>query len=517
MDELPPDTSAQLEQVNARFDELQRAGRIGYWEWDVGNSSLYWSDVLYELFDQPTCARPTVEQFIELVHPQDRELVMNKFDATMNGTIDSFVIEFRMGSPPAEQRHIEARGRVRRSADGTIVRLAGTARDFSEYRRMEQQFHQSQKMEAVGGLAAGVAHDFNNLLTVIGGYAELIASANPADTAVANPAVEIIRTAARARVLTQRLLALARRQVLDLENVNLADYLRAFEDVLRRVLRDDIVISCGVAQLADTSAFGARLDTSQLDQILLNVATNAQDAMPHGGEFEIALQRVDAAATGWHNLPRGEWLQLTLRDTGVGMDEAIVQRIFEPFFSTKNSTQGTGLGLAMVYGVVEQHGGYVSASSQPDVGTTFTILLPAVDLPADEDPDDDLIVVQAALQDRSILVVEDEAGVRKVVEAMLRPTGAELTIVDAPDVALATARDHNFDVLLTDVIMPQMKGTELYKKIRQLQPGLRVVFMSGYAQELFAEINSGREREEFLQKPFDSNQLATAIRQALEA
>jgi hypothetical protein len=387
--------------------------------------------------------------------------------------------------------------------------------DISEHRRLEEQLRQAQKMDAVGQLAGGMAHDFNNLLTAIGSSADMAIEQQGEAGALGEHLVEIQRATARAADLTRQLLAFSRRQVLHLESVDLAEVLVEAERMLRRLIGEAISLETRM----EPGVPPVRADRSQLTQILINLAVNARDAMPDGGTLTLATgtRTVSTAeARRTRGLAAGGYSLLVVRDTGVGMDEAVRSRIFEPFFTTKEPGKGTGLGLSMVYGIVKQTGGYVLVDSTPDEGSSFTIHLPVASTPPR--PPKRAARRPRARGTETVLVAEDEEGVRSPVRRILAAHGYR--VLEAPDgpTALALAAGHKgqIDLLLTDVVMPGMSGGELARQLRRQRTRLRVMFMSGYSNEAVATHGALSPGSVFLQKPFTVEELVTRLREVLD-
>ncbi len=374
-------------------------------------------------------------------------------------------------------------------------------RDVTERRVLEDQLRQSQKMEAIGQLAGGVAHDFNNLLTVIGGYSEIARRRIGAGPG-ANELVEVERAAGRAAQLTRQLLAFSRQQVLEPVTLDLGEVADALLPMLRRLIGADIEI----AVLAQDDLPAVVADRSQIEQVLLNLAVNARDAMPTGGTLTIETRRVGADVC------------LSVTDTGVGMSRKTVEHVFEPFFTTKEVGQGTGLGLATVHGIVTQSGGRVHVYSEPDLGTSFKVYLPATDTTAALQPTRPAAEAEALAGTETILLCEDEESVRRLVEHVLTAQGYRVLAADGPLAALerAATGEEELHVLLTDVIMPDMSGPELAQRIQSLRPGLRTLFLSGYTAETVEGRGKLPPGSAFIEKPFDQLSLLRAVRAVLD-
>ncbi len=393
------------------------------------------------------------------------------------------------------------------------------ARDVTTQRQLEEQLRQSQKMEAVGQLAGGIAHDFNNLLTAILGSTQLLLQATPPDDPRHEDAVEIRNAGMRAAELTRQLLAFSRRQVLAPKVLGLNAVVAHMQKMLRRLLGEDIELAVTLEPEAGT----VNADPGQLEQVLLNLAVNARDAMPTGGRLTIETTRVTVTselAERRHRLPAGDYLCLAVADTGAGMDEATQAHLFEPFFTTKEVGKGTGLGLATVYGIVKQSGGYVWVYSEVGHGTTVKVYLPRVAAAADEPPAPGPAPEPAQVPRgrETVLLVEDAAPVRSLARRSLEACG--YTVVDAPDgpTALDVAARHRggIDLLVTDVVMPRMSGRELAERLAPARPRMKVLYTSGYTDDAMVRQGVLTAGVAFLQKPFVPETLARKVREVLD-
>ena len=394
-----------------------------------------------------------------------------------------------------------------------VVRdVTARRRAAEENERLQAQLLHAQKMESVGRLAGGIAHDFNNMLTVILGEAELIREASVPGSAGRESADEISRAAFRSREVTRQLLAFSRKQVSAPRAVDLNALASEMRQALARLIGEDVELVLATAP----GLWPVRLDPAQLDQVLVNLVVNARDAMPAGGRITIETANVgvsDRRGPELAGIPAGQYVLLAVRDDGTGMDEATLSHVFEPFFTTKRAGQGTGLGLATVYGIVTQNGGFVRVDSAPGRGSTFRIYLPRTEgLPVREA---ELARTPGDAGRGRILLVEDEALVRATAGKMLESLGYEVTAVASPAEALALCLrpDVVIDLLLTDVVMPEMKGTELRQHLEAIRPGLRTVYMSGYTSD--APMGGESFGAGFVQKPFSAAELAREIRRAL--
>src|ERR1017187_9612217 len=387
-------------------------------------------------------------------------------------------------------------------------------RDMTERLQLEAQLVQAQKMEAVGRLAGGVAHDFNNLLTVIQGYAELLGASLAKDPERSESLGEIVRAAERAAALTRQLLAFSRRQVLETRILDLGAVVADTEKMLRRLIGEDVeVVVVRPATLGHVKA-----DPGQIEQVLLNLAVNSRDAMPGGGRLtlELADVNLDAPFTTSHDsIPSGRYVVVSVRDTGNGMDAETLSPLFEPFFTTKEKGKGTGLGLATVFGIVKQSGGYVDVASAPGAGTTFRVYLPRTDAPRKTSGVRPPVFSLSGSE--TVLLVEDEAAVRNLVRAVLERKGYVVLVAPDGAAALDLVDKHTgvIHVLLTDIVMPRMNGRDLAAAVRTRRPSIKVIFMSGYTADVPTDLGT-EGGPVFLPKPFNEYALTSKLREVLD-
>ncbi|MCE9532440.1 MAG: PAS domain S-box protein [Planctomycetes bacterium] len=399
--------------------------------------------------------------------------------------------------------------------NGDFSGLMSLAKNITDRKRLEEQLRQSQKMEAVGKLAGGVAHDFNNLLTVISGYSELLLGLPEASDQIREPVKAISEAGERAAALTQQLLAFSRQTMLEPKVLDLNAVIAETGNMLRRLIGEDIKFTT----VLDPKLSRVRVDPGQLDQVLMNLAVNARDAMPRGGDLTIETANIvlsdDYAATHL-DCKAGHHVMLAVTDTGRGMTADVQARIFEPFYTTKDVGKGTGLGLAMVFGIVQQSGGCIHVYSEPDRGTTFKIYLPAVTEQLSNPSDSNRKLELNGTE--TILLVEDEDGVRKLAFTILQMYGYKVLSAENGSDALRIVQNHQetIDLLLTDVIMPNIGGPELAEKLRPRFPQIQILFMSGYTDDAVVRQGLLQAEVAFIQKPFTPLGLARKVRQVLD-
>jgi two-component system, cell cycle sensor histidine kinase and response regulator CckA len=448
----------------------------------------------------------------DLVPAPSRELVAQARERTLLGGAPK-LYEHELIASDGSRIQVEVASRLIEE-DGRPVGVESICRDISERRRLEEELRQAQRLEAVGRLAGGIAHDFNNLLTVIGGYAEMLLARN----GDAQAEVQQISAAAdRAAVLTRQLLAFSRRQVLQPRVLQLNDVVGGLTSLLQRLIGEDVEL---VATLAPNLE-PVRADPSQMEQVLLNLAVNARDAMPGGGQLTIQTANVhlDEEYVSHHGeVAVGPHVMLAVTDDGVGMEPSVAEHIFEPFFTTKPVGTGTGLGLATVYGIVKQSGGSIWVYSEPGAGTTFKIYLPVVQAPIDEDraPEPRPAVARGT---ETVLLAEDNTALRQLIAHMLESNGYEVLAAQTPTDAVRLARDASdrISLLISDLVMPEMNGSTLATKVSDLVPGVRVLLMSGYTDEAVARSGSLAPGAEYLEKPFGAEELAARVRETLDS
>ncbi|HEX3775834.1 MAG TPA: PAS domain S-box protein [Polyangiaceae bacterium] len=492
---------AALRQSDERLRDAMNAARMGCWEFNVEHGSLTWSPQIYEIFGLGAAEfGETLDAFLALVHPDDREYVASTIAERIAGASNDFATEHRIICPDGTTRWIENRGRAFRSPSGRALRVTGTTMDTTRRRELEEQLLHSQRMEATGRLAGGIAHDFNNLLTVIMSYSELGRIAL-AETHPSREALEQINVAAqRAAALTRQLLIFARKELVDPKVIDLNLLVENLAKLLRRVVGEDIIVSLEIgAEPAPVT-----IDPVQCEQLLMNLAVNARDAMPGGGSLSISTSQTS------------ERVQVRVQDSGIGMPESVQARAFEPFFTTKDAGKGTGLGLSTCLAIVRRAGGTIQIESAPGRGTTFQIELPRARVNAEvAAPEQSSIMPRG---DETVLLIEDDAFVRQLTARILRQQGYHVLVATQAEEALQLAADQTtrIDLFLSDVVMPGASGPSVIEQLSAERPRAKVLFVSGYPGEDVTSRGVNATSFPFLAKPYSSEQLAQRVRQVLD-
>ena len=476
-----------------------------------GGDFLYASAATQTLFGTPPEA--LIGRHVrELVHRDDLPRVLEVFGHLAAGLpADTFAHRCRAadGSPV----WCESTARAVRDAHGHLTEIVAVTRSTEDRRRLEAKVQKSQRLEAVGRLAGGVAHDFNNLLTVINGFSEMILRglSRPDPTRIAAQVQEIHKAGERASGLTRQLLAFGRQQVQTRTSVNLNDVIEETTKLLARVIGEDIEVETDL----DPDLGAIHADVGQIEQVLMNLALNARDAMEDGGVLTLGSRAVRFETAPEEDLPPGEYAMLRVTDTGTGMDEATRARAFEPFFTTKEMGKGTGLGLAVVHGIVKQSDGHITIESEPGKGTTIRVYLPQTASLADGAAR--ALAETVLTGQETVLLVEDDDAVRMVTAAMLRTFGYRVLEASGGVEALRRCREHPgpIHVLLTDVVMPVMNGREVANRVQALVPGVKTLFMSGYTDDSILRHGILDDGVAFLSKPLSHDALGRKLREVL--
>lgn len=514
---VPAIQSAQAEQAlresEANLNQAQAVAHIGSWHLDINQDILNWSDETYRIFGVPIGASLTYEAFLSLVHSDDRKAVDTAWKAALRG--QPYDIEHRIVVGDMV-KWIRERAVLKFDTQGQPLGAIGTALEITENKHLEEQLLQSQKMEAIGQLAGGIAHDFNNILTVIEGYCSLLQNDSLKEDQKKKIAV-IIASAEKAAQLTNGLLAFSRKQPLIMKQENLNDIVQHVHKLVARIIGEDIAFRsdcCG-------TELSVNADKGQIEQVLINFATNARDAMPNGGEFTIKSDLVilDSTFAVVHNyeVPPGSYAMLTVSDTGTGIKKEHLEHIFEPFFTTKEVGKGTGLGMAIIYGIIKQHNGFINVYSEVGQGTTFRIYLPIQEQqekPVAEKNE----IVQPTRGNETLLVAEDEPSVRNLLSEILTGSGYEVILAENGIDAVEKFKMHQkrISLILMDMIMPQKNGKEAYEEIQGIRPGVRVLFFSGYTDDFIENRGISGSEIELIMKPVHPKELLRNVREMLD-
>jgi PAS domain S-box-containing protein len=508
-------TEEALLERERQLNESQRMAHIGSWERDVATNRVVWSDEMYRIlgFD-PQEDEPSYEAFLNIIHPDDREFFIKAGKSAVYEN-KPYSFDYRIIRKDGTISVIHARGKVFYDEAGNPFLFRGTAQDITKRKRLEEQLLQAQKMEAIGQLAGGIAHDFNNILTAIIGFGNLLKIETVKDGLSGSYITQILNSAERAANLTQALLAFSRKQIITPKTVNLNVIIQGIEKLLSRVIGEDIKLS---TILTDKN-LTIMADSGQIEQVLMNLATNARDAMPDGGNLIIGTELVEFSNefTQAHGYGKpGQYALITFEDTGQGMDEKTKERIFEPFYTTKEVGKGTGLGLAMVYGIIKQHNGYINVYSKQNKGTIFKIYLPLIKSEVEETKLKNMLVLKGGRE--TVLVAEDDEPVRELIKELL--LGYGYNVIEAGDgkdaIRAFNKNKDRIQLLILDVIMPKKNGKEVYDEIRELKPDMKVIFVSGYNEDVIHKKGVLDEGLNFISKPILLDELLRKVREVLD-
>jgi PAS domain S-box-containing protein len=454
----------------------------------------------------------SIDDWTAAIHPDDQDQVRRSVEQGI--ARGEYEHEYRILRPDGSVRWIRARAWRVPATHGAGALLAGVAEDITDRRELEAQLRQAQKMEGIGQLAGGVAQDFNNLMTVITGYSDLVLESLEPGDANREMLEEILRAGRRAATLTRHLLAFSSRQLLAPKICAMNEIARRASATLASVLGEQVRVVVSLAPDAGSVC----VDPDQTEQVLLNLGINARDAMPHGGTLTLETRNVTLRpgdGTGSAGVPPGPYVLLSIADSGIGMSPDIQGHLFEPFFTTKEPGQGRGLGLSTVHGFIRQSGGHIEAESAEGVGSTFRIYLPLADAVAGTEPDGQ--ARDAAQGMKTILLVEDEPAVRSLTSRILQRAGYSVLEAESGEEALEIlgTRQDAVHLLLTDLVMPGMSGRAVAERVLALRPSIKVMFMSGYTDDMAVRQGLAEEAVTFLSKPFPPLTLASKVRQVL--
>ncbi len=504
-----------LRESEERWQFALEGSGDGLWDWDVPGNRVYfsrqWKEMIGYAENEIT---GSIDERNSRIHPDDKPDTYAKLNDHLKGRSPVYVSQHRLRSKDGTYKWILDRGKVlTRTEDGKPMRVIGTQTDITERKHLESQLLQSQKMEAVGTLAGGVAHDFNNLLSAIMGYASLLQMKIDKHDPLYSYASHILTSSEKAANLTQSLLAFSRKQVINLKPIALNDTVEKLHRLLERLIPEDVEFRVNQSD----ERLIVMADVGQLDQVIMNLVTNARDAMPRGGKLTI---RIDRAAANSHfmttnkNVDLSDHALIEISDTGIGMDKKTIEKIFEPFFTTKELGRGTGLGLSIVYGIIEQHNGYIDVRSQPGEGSVFSVYLPIVWLEPENENDASQIVGGI----ETVLIAEDNKELCQLSMKVLRDHGYSVLAATDGLAAVEMFRQHRGEIalIILDVVMPKMNGKEAYEAIRKIDPAVRVIFTSGYTDDIVIERGVENEQYDFLGKPLTPDTLLKKIREVLD-
>jgi len=490
-------------------------------DWNVKSGRLDWPQGLHSLLGYPlSTARKDIGFWQQQLHPDDRARTAAAIRAALNSGDEHWAGEYRFRRADGTYIHLLERALIVRDHADTAIRFVGTLMDVTARKQLQDQVSRSQKMEAFGQLAGGVAHDFNNFLTAILGYSDLVLAEMPSKGAAPKYVEEIRCAAGRASALTRQLLAFSRRHPLEPRVLEVNTSIANLERSVLRLLGENIDVTCELH--ASDPVAHIKFDPGQLTQIIINLAVNARDAMPRGGRLVLETATLDVTddfqgATP-PEMPPGHYAIISVSDTGVGMNDEVKSHLFEPFFTTKEDNANTGLGLATCYGLIRQSGGYIMIDSEPNRGTTVRIFLPIVPAPpapSYKKPRNGRL--QSGTE--KIVVLEDDASVRHVSVRILRSLGYKVIEAATGEDAQRLIREAGgkIDLVVTDMVMPQMSGREFAHWVSKETPSTRIVFVSGYLPESLQADHGADTEMFFLAKPFDPEELATKVREALDS
>ena len=513
-------TEEALQASETRYRLVALASREAIWDWDLGTGGLTWNERIETLFGYTRDSIPgRISWWQGLIHPDERQRTIDSRQTAIERGEEFWSADYRFRRADGQYAMVTDRGVIERDESGRARRMLGSIADVTERRRTDEKLSQAQRMEAVGRLAGGIAHDLNNMLTAIVGYSTLLDQEMvPADTRRKDVA-EIIKAAGRSAALTRSLLAFARREIIHPQALDMNRIILDMGRMLRPAMGESIQVDMALEPIGGT----VFADRGRLEQIILNIALNARDAMPAGGRFSIAsrsaeLNEGDAARHPGTEVIPGRYVKLTMTDTGQGMDSTILGRIFEPFFTTKEVGEGTGLGLATVYGTVKQAGGFVWAYSEPGHGTAFTVYLPETSVKEASGGEEARNGTAPTGGSESILIVEDEEIVRLLAKRILEAEGYRCETAGSGQEALALLEQSTapVDLVVSDIVMPGMGGQELARAVNERFPQARVLFTSGFTDDEVVRRGLMEIGQPFLEKPWSADQLLRRVRELLD-
>lgn len=519
------ESGSSLRNSETRLKLVLDGSQLGYWDWNIETGEVirneHWAEMLGYTLEE---VEYSVKQWTDLHHPDDKDLAWKSINDHLEGLTPAHEIQYRMLAKDGSYKWILDQAKiVSRDEDGKPLRMCGTHKDVTERKLAEQereklqnQLSQAQKMESVGNLAGGVAHDFNNMLSVIIGYVELALDQVDKSSSLHEDLQEIYIAAKRSADITRQLLAFARKQTIAPRVLDLNEAVEGMLKMLQRLIGEDI----SLAWLPTLGLGQVKVDPSQLDQLLANLCVNARDAIAGVGKITVETGKVtfdDVYCKDHPGFTPGDFILLSVSDDGCGMDREISQKIFEPFFTTKEMGKGTGLGLSTVYGIVKQNDGFINVYSESGYGTTFNIYLPLHTGASEKSQVTSSHEVNMTGSE-TILMVEDDAMVLKMSKNMLEKLGYTVLTASVPADAIDLAKENagKIDLVITDVIMPDMNGRDLADQLRALAPNIKILFMSGYTADVIATRGILDEGVCFIHKPFSIKDISLKVREALQ-
>ena len=509
----------KLETLNDKLNQAQEVTHIGSYEWDLGSDRTTWTDELYRITGYPPSSfEPGYERYIKRIHPDDRDefTVLKQKVLREMGTYSS---EYRIIRPDGEVRYIHEQGEVKADAKGEVIGLFGIIQDITELKLAEEEkqdlqreLQQSQKMDALGKLTGGIAHDYNNMLGVITGYAELLKAALGKQPKLAKYAHEIHHAGERSAKLTKKLLAFSRTKTPAAKSLNLNMLLLKQEHMLEKTLTARIKLVLNL----EKNPWYIRLDDSDLEDAILNMSINAMHAIEGSGQITIqtSKQKINQKAARSLGITPGDYVLLSVTDTGCGIDKETIEKIFDPFYSTKGE-QGSGLGLSQVYGFVQRSGGVIKVDSEPGQGAQFTLYFPRYHESGDDEQSVEDYPATAFIGNKTILVVDDEPALLKLTGEMLGLNSFNVICAESAKQALNILQHESIDILISDIIMPGMDGYQLAAIVKEKYPSIKIQLASGFSDERNMDKIDESLQQNMLLKPFNSQALLQKIRELL--
>jgi len=508
----------KIRESEKRYELVMTGTNDGIWDWNLETNQMYfsprWKSILgyceSEITNNPN-------EWFNRIHPEDNKKVKKELSDHLDGQIPTFQNEHCLLHKNGTYCCVFWRGLVVRNSSGKTIRFAGSMTDITDRKLLEKQFLQAQKMEAIGRLAAGIAHDFNNLLTGITGYCELLLNSASTNDSIRGDLEEIKIAGEKAISLTRQLLAFSRKQILQPKIIDLNSVITEMFKFIRRIIGEDIEL----VSILDSSLERIKADPGKIEQVIMNLATNARDAMPYGGKLIFKTFNGNLEANGIHKINKTQlapYVIMSISDTGCGMDGETLSHIFEPFFTTKDQGIGTGLGLSTVYGIVEQCGGDITVSSKQGKWTTFNIIFPKTD--------EEIINVSPINKNKfefkksseTILLVEDDETVRNLASRILQDNGFSVLTANNGLEALDICNQYTglLQLLATDIVLPKLNGYELAKQVKNQFPNVMVLYMSGYTDCNIIKDSELEKGEVLLQKPFTPEAFLSKVYELLE-